>query len=94
MQLQSRKAARKMLQYASSQNIKQPQDKSICNASINIARDEILNYKDPGKANTSSMSPNTIYNYKDSTMKQLKGLLRPNILNNDKSTINIIGSCM
>lgn len=100
MQLHSRKVARKMLQYASSQSLNKSQGthtlKVACNSSLTleIARDEILNYKDPGRASASVINPSTIYNYKDNTIKQLRGLFRPNIIKNDKSIFIATGSCL
>ena len=92
MKFKFRKEAREMLECASCQlfaNCNSNLDKRMLmlNQSMiaELAREEISNYKDPGRNNVNTKLSKTTFSYKDNTKKQLIGLLRPDILKNDTS---------
>ena len=95
--LQSRKATREVLQYVSSQTLSKFSNKELahelatCNPAMvaEFTMEQSLRYKDPAKIDISIMPSNCRYCFQDCTTKQLKGLIRPFILEKDKGNIEI-----
>ena len=94
-QLQSRKAAREVLQYTSSQALTKATDKEFvyqlttCSnpaVTAEFTMQQSLQYRNPSTINT-TMSPSCVYSYKNCTTKQLKGLLRPTVLRGDRGIV-------
>ncbi len=93
-QLQSRKAAREVLQYSSSQALTKGADPALaqeiatCSPAVSteFVMQQSLGYKDPSKEKSSLvlLSPNHRYCYNDYGRRQLKGLLRPAVLKGDQ----------
>jgi len=98
-QIKSRKAAREVLQFTSSQALPKTADRELAaelataNPSITqeFTMQQSLRYKDPAK-NKETVCPNVRYTYENCTRQQLKGLLRPVVLKSDKGFFNFLKS--
>jgi len=83
-QLKSRKKAREALQLASLQNAKEMSTyNSECVKELTMRH--TITYKDPAKTDILLLPSKSRYCYQDYSKKQLKGLLQPFVLRNDRS---------